>query len=252
MIPDGDLYDFLEHKAAQYQVSAFVDADPISIPHRYTNREDREVAGFFAATLAWGNRAAILKSLGALMLLMDDAPYDYVMNGSYADDARLHRFVYRTFNGVDALCFVKCLRDVLTRFGTLEKAFADDANGDVHKALGLFRQRFFAGHVPGRSAKHLADVRAGSSGKRLNMFLRWMVRPGPVDFGIWKSFEPSSLYLPLDVHTGNVSRRLGLLTRKQNDWKAVDEVTQRLRTFDAADPVKYDFALFGLGVYEKF
>ena len=247
-----ELREFLEFKSTQYNVPEFIATDPVSIPRQFTQREDIEIAGFFAATMAWGNRPAILKALHQLMLMMDNAPSEFIRLSSESDLQRLHKFVYRTFNGLDAVCFVRALKQVYNEYGSLENAFALDSGGDVKKAMELFRQRFFAHNVPGHAGKHLADVASGSAGKRLNMFLRWMVRKGPVDFGIWNAFSIASLYLPLDLHTGNVSRKLGLLTRKQNDWKAVDEVTANLRLLDPLDPVKYDFALFGLGIYEKF
>ncbi len=247
-----ELREFLEFKTTQYNVPEFIASDPVSVPRQFTQREDIEIAGFFAATMAWGNRPAILKALHHLMLMMDNAPSEFIRLSSENDLQRLHKFVYRTFNGLDAVFFIRALKQMYYEYASLENAFTLNSNGDVKKALEMFRQRFFAHEVPGHAGKHLADVANGSAGKRLNMFLRWMVRKGPVDLGIWNAFSPTSLYLPLDLHTGNVSRKLGLLTRRQNDWKAVDEVTANLRLLDPCDPVKYDFALFGLGIYEKF
>lgn len=248
----ADLQDFLDRKVEQYQNNEFIATDPIAIPRMFSNQQDIEIAGFFAATLAWGNRPAILKALHHLMELMDQAPWDFVMNGSDIDLQRLNKFVYRTFNGQDASYFTLCLRQICLQYDGLENAFADGAGGDVKTALALFRQRFFYDMDAGHAGKHVADVTKGASAKRLNMFLRWMVRQGPVDFGIWTSFSPADLYLPLDLHTGNVSRKLELLTRKQNDWKSVEEVTEKLLLLDSSDPIKYDFALFGLGIFEKF
>ena len=252
MMPLDELRDFLEFKTQQYNTPEFIETDPISIPHQFTQKGDIEIAAFFAATLAWGNRPAILKAAANLMQMMDNAPYDFVTSGSENDFRHLDKFVYRTFNGQDAISLTRALNQLYGKYESMENAFSLDANQNVKEALILFRQRLFANQMPGREGKHIADVASGSAAKRLNMFLKWMVRPGPVDFGLWTSFSPANLFLPIDLHTGNVTRKLELLTRKQNDWKAVEEVTANLRKLDPLDPIKYDFALFGLGIFDKF
>lgn len=254
MAPD-ELRDFLEFKTGQYNRPSFIDEDPISIPHLFTRREDIEIAAFMAATLAWGNRKAIVKAGYRLMELMGNSPYEFVMHCGSKDLERLSRFVYRTYNGADAVFFVGALKRLYAQHGGLYAVFVQNWQGGTVYALHTFREMFLNGAVPGlHASKHIANVQKGSSGKRLNMFLRWMVRKDAngVDFGIWNDLGPQNLYLPLDLHTGNVGRKLGILSRKQSDWKAVVEITRALRLMDAADPVKYDFALFGLGIYEKF
>lgn len=248
----AELRDFLEFKTSQYNNPSFIENDPISIPHQFSQKEDIEIAAFLAATLAWGNRKAILKAANQLIQLLEMAPYDFVTNANRKDLSRLNKFVYRTFNGVDAGFFVEALQRVYQIHGGLEAAFTPRQDEGVKDVLIRFRQ-IFMDDIVGRTGKHVADVSKGASAKRLNMFLRWMVRHDHqgVDFGIWKNIDMSQLFLPLDLHTGNISRQLGLLTRKQNDWRAVDEITTVLRQFDAADPVKYDFALFGLGIYNE-
>jgi uncharacterized protein (TIGR02757 family) len=253
MMNTAELRDFLEFKTSQYNNPAFIEADPISIPHLFSHKEDIEIAAFLSAILAWGNRKAILKAAQNLMQTMDMAPYDFVTNASVDDLKGLQRFVYRTFNGEDICFFVQSLQRIYRDNGGLESVMTPREGEGVKEMLIRFRQVFMADSVGVRSGKHIADVSKKASAKRLNMFLRWMVRRdnGGVDFGLWKNIDMSQLYLPLDLHTGNISRQLGLLTRKQNDWQAVEEVTARLREFDANDPVKYDFALFGLGIYNE-
>ena len=232
----------------------------MGIPHRYDRPEDVATAGFFAATLAWGNRKSILRSCGGLLDRMDDAPADFVASAGPRELQRLDDFVHRTFQGEDARRFVLCLRS-LHEDGGLEGAFstafrqAPDTVGrpgikDAGQALHGFKQRFFRDHPAGRTSKHVADPLKGSAAKRICMYLRWMVRPAQrgVDFGLWRDIPLSALRLPLDVHTGNVARELGLLHRKASDWRAVEEVTDVLRMLDPDDPVRYDFALFGMGV----
>jgi uncharacterized protein (TIGR02757 family) len=258
-----DLKPFLEEKYRQYNRNWFIESDPVSIPHLYTRKEDIEIAGFLAATIAWGNRKSILTNANRLMQLMDNTPYDFVINARAADLKPLNTFVHRTFNGVDAVCFIKALRAIYVAHGGMEYAFVSGikkGDTDVGNAIANFRTLFFSAQHPERSRKHVSDPLAGSSSKRLCMYLRWMVRKDEfgVDFGIWPSvnakvsISPAILSCPLDVHSGNVARKLGLLQRTQNDWKAVCELTNNLRTFDPVDPVKYDIALFGLGVFEKF
>jgi uncharacterized protein (TIGR02757 family) len=250
-----ELLQLLNSKYHNYCSSGFIETDPIQIPHLFDTPEDIEIAGFFAATLAWGSRPQIIKCARRLMQLMDDAPADFVRNASPSELKRLEGFVYRTFNGVDAVSFVLSLREILKNHQSLGNFFQQQyqQTNDIYRVLNAFRAQFFSSEAASRSYKHLANVASGSSGKRLNMFLRWMVRHDKyeIDFGLWREIPMSALYLPLDVHSGNTARQLGLLMRKQNDWKAVDEVTSVLRTLDADDPVRFDFALFGLGAFEK-
>jgi uncharacterized protein (TIGR02757 family) len=255
-IPEHLLKEFLDEKYDQYNRPEFITSDPIQIPHRFLLEEDIEISAFLTATIAWGQRKAIISNATRLMNLMGNNPHDFVMNASVGQLAKMETFVHRTFQGVDCLFFIKSLRNIYGKHqglkGVFQRGFRDQ--DDMEFALAEFRKVFFEIDCLPRTFKHISDVSRGSSGKRLNMFLRWMVRNDKrgVDFGLWKDIPASSLHLPLDLHTGNVARKLLLLTRKQDDWKAVSEVTLRLRTFDPLDPVKYDFALFGLGVFEGF
>lgn len=252
---DGALIDFLEEKVLQYNTVFFIEEDPISIPHLFSQKEDIEIAGFLSATIAWGNRKSIVKNARKMVSLLDDDPYDYVINHTAKDMARLKNFVHRTFNGVDFAFFIEALQNIYSHHGGLEKVFKVGLGQDhLQSAISEFKRVFFEITHPPRTLKHIADPMKGSSAKRINMFLRWMVRKDKngVDFGIWNSLSPAQLSCPLDVHTGNIARKLGLLKRKQNDHKAVLELDRQLRLLDPEDPVKYDFALFGLGVFEKF
>ena len=249
----NDLKRLLEDKYLQYNHFDFIENDPIQIPHLFSIKEDKEIAGFFAATLAWGQRKTIIKNATNLMRLMDNAPYHFVLNHTSNDLNTFSKFAHRTFNGTDCCFFVRRLSMIYKQKGGLEAAFADGITkeGDaIDVAIMHFRKVFFGSVTPNRSFKHISNPHRNSSAKRLCMFLRWMVRQDKsgCDFGIWKSIKPAQLCLPLDVHTGKVARSLGLLKRKQDDWKAVTEVTASLREFDHYDPVKYDFALFGMGV----
>lgn len=249
-----ELKDFLDAKVEQYETPDFIEEDPISIPHRYKNSEDIEIAGILTAMISWGNRKAILKSANQMMLALDDAPSDFVRNANQSELDRLGKFYYRTFNGVDMQGMVAGLRHIYLKDGGLKKLFALSGDETVRESIARFRAAMVP-NIETRTYKHIADVNRGAAAKRINMFLRWMARPSNrgVDFGIWSDIIPASkLLLPLDVHTGNVGRAIGILNRKQNDWKAVDEITSALRKMDADDPVKYDFALFGLGIYEHF
>ncbi len=251
----SEIKEFLDEKVEQYNCIAFIENDPISIPHRYTKKQDIEIAGFLAATIAWGRRDLILKKANLLMDLMDDSPYSFLMGTSEKEWSRFENFYYRTFQPEDILYFLKALKSIYKQHDDMEELFSMGiSNGGLRQTIHNFREKFFLFSPMQRTKKHVADVIKGSAGKRINMFLRWMVREDSagVDFGLWKSISPKDLYLPLDVHSGNVARKLGLLQRKQSDWKAVEEVTGMLRKFDVDDPVKYDFALFGLGVNEKF
>ncbi len=252
---DSELKAYLDAQVKRYNCIDFIENDPISIPHRYTCAHDIEIAGFLAATIAWGQRKSIIKSAKQLMDIMDNEPHDFVLNHTKHELAAIDKFVYRTFNSVDCQYFITSLKNIYTNHGGLHKVFADGfaQTGNMHNTLAQFYNIFFELPHQQRTQKHLANVAKGSAGKRLNMYLRWMVRPADtdVDFGLWTDIPTSALYIPLDVHCGNVARQLGLLKRTQNDWRAVDELTTRLRDFCPEDPVKYDFALFGAGVNKE-
>ena len=248
------LKDYLDSKAKYYESELFVDEDPISVPHRFSKKEDIEVSGFFTATISWGNRKAIIKNALNLMHLMDDSPYDFICNHSDEDLASFQKFVHRTFNGEDALFFIKALNKYYRVFKSLETVFLPKpGEQDLMNSIVRFRSRILSLETTGRSGKHIADPSAGSAAKRIHMFLRWMVRSSDrgVDFGIWRRISPSLLSCPLDVHTGTTARALGLISRKQNDLKAVRELDSVLRRFDPYDPVRYDYALFGIGLERK-
>ena len=250
-----ELKDFLDEKSAFYNQPKFIETDPIQVPHQFSKKEDIEIAGFLVATIAWGNRKSIINNGNKLMELMGNAPHDFILNYSEADLALLSNFVHRTFNGDDLKYFVKALRHIYTEKDGLEQLFANFAEPDsLQFAIHSFKREFFALPHLDRTKKHVSDPLRNSAAKRINMFLRWMVRPNDtgVDFGIWSSLSPAQLSCPLDVHTGNIARKLGLLKRKQNDGKALNELDTALRKMDPNDPVKYDFALFGLGAFESF
>jgi len=251
-----EIREFLEEKANQYNKPEFIEKDPVLIPRSFSRKENIEISAFLASTIAWGNRASILKNGCHLMSLMDNDPFHFITASSESERKRVSRFVHRTINGEDMLFFIESLRNIYLHLGGLEEVFYYpwQKSGNVRTALIHFHQLFFSIPYPQRSRRHIADVAKDSAAKRLNLFLRWMVRSDDkgVDLGIWKKIPASSLMLPLDVHTGRVARKLGLLYRNQNDWKAVEEVTAVLREFDPLDPVKYDFALFGLGIFEGF
>jgi uncharacterized protein (TIGR02757 family) len=250
------LRQFLEEKYLQYNNPSFIPCDPISIPHRFTSSHDREVSGFLTATIAWGRRDLILRSSNTLLQAMDSVPYEFIMSAGKDDLERFSRYVHRTFNGTDCIYFIRGLKHIYSNFNSMEDVVLQGINksGSLKEGISHLRQLFFAENHEVRTEKHFADVERGAAGKRINMFLRWMVRKdnNGVDFGIWKKIDQAMLYIPIDFHSGNTARQLGLLTRKINDWKAVEELTAILREFDPSDPVKYDFALFGLGVNEKF
>lgn len=249
----SEIYQLLEEKFIQFNQTSFIENDPISIPHLFSAKEDIEIAGFLAATIAWGQRKTIVTNARKMIQLMDDAPYDFILHHEDKDLWRLKGFVHRTFNSEDFEFFVKALQHIYINQGGLESVFARNAE-NMQQSIHYFKKVFFEIDHPQRSTKHIADPLKKSSAKRINMFLRWMCRndKSGVDFGIWKSISPKHLMCPLDVHSGNVARKLGLLTRTQNDWQAVEELTYQLRKFDKNDPVKYDFSLFGLGVFEGF
>lgn len=249
-----ELKSFLDFKVEQYNTPEFLASDPVQIPHQFSKKEDIEIAGFLTATIAWGNRKSILTNAGKLMELLDRAPYDFIMNHQENDLERFEGFVHRTFNKVDAAYFIKSLGNIYKNHQGIEGVFSKYQEGEtLQPAIHHFKNVFFEIPHPKRTEKHVSDPLKNSAAKRLNMFLRWMVREdtGGVDFGIWKTISPSVLSCPLDVHSGNVARKLKLIRRKANDAKALAELDQNLRKLDPKDPVKYDFALFGLGVFEK-
>jgi uncharacterized protein (TIGR02757 family) len=246
-----ELKAFLDDRAQRYENQNFLDSDPIQLPHRFTRKEDIEIMAFLIASIAWGNRTAIIKSGERLLEIMENDPYHFVM--SYSE--RPLTFVHRTFNGEDLNAFFVSLQRIYKQFGTLEGAFlVTDPEPNAFKRIVNFRTLFTQEPFPHRTLKHIANPAKGSSAKRINMFLRWMVRPNDsgVDFGLWRQIPISELRIPLDVHTGNVARKLGLLTRAQNDWKSLEEIHEYLDKCDSSDPCKYDYALFGLGVFERF
>jgi uncharacterized protein (TIGR02757 family) len=251
-----ELKEFLDHKVDVYNTPDFIPHDPIQIPHRFTNVDDIAISGFLVATIAWGNRKSIINNANKLMDLMDNSPADFVQNFQPADLDRFEGFVHRTFNANDCKMFLRALQNIEKQDGGLENAFAKayHSSSNLQEGISKFKQRFFeTDHLP-RTQKHVSDPMKNSSAKRINMYLRWMVRKDDhgVDFGIWDQIPMSGLSLPLDVHTGNISRKLKLLKRKQNDAKAVLELDLALRKLDPIDPVKYDFALFGLGAFNDF
>lgn len=250
-----DLKEFLDEKVDLYNRPAFIESDPISIPHQFTRKPDIEIAGFLAATIAWGNRKMILRNANRIMDLLDHSPYDFIMNSSEDEFQRIGSFVHRTFNSTDLSFFLKALRHIYKNKSGLEAIFNTSQTADsMQPAIHELHKVFFELPHEKRTEKHVSDPYKGSSAKKLNMYLRWMVRKDNkgVDFGIWDSISPSILSCPLDIHSGNIARKLGILKRKQNDAKAVAELDDVLRSFNPEDPVKYDFALFGLGAIERF
>lgn len=258
MLSQQKLKDFLDEKVRRYNASDFIADDPITIPHRFSKKQDIEIAGFFAAILAWGNRKSIIQSCNTLMERMDQAPYEFCLSHSSKELKRLLGFKHRTFNETDLLCLVQFFHRHYSKHASLETAFAQGLlPGDetVENALTGFHNEVFGmpGEYEERTRKHIATPAKKSACKRLNMYLRWMVRQDRkgVDFGLWKKIKPAQLVCPLDVHVARVARKLGLLHRTQNDWQAALELTHNLRQLNPIDPVQYDFALFGLGVVEK-
>ncbi|MGB5821301.1 MAG: TIGR02757 family protein [Saonia sp.] len=251
----GELKEFLDNKVVQYNHPKFLESDPLQIPHLFTRKEDIEISAFLTATIAWGNRKSIINNARRMMELLDNTPYQFVMQYQESDLEKVSPFVHRTFNGEDFGYFIRSLRNIYRNHGGLEDAFAKNITKDsLQPAISDFKRLFFELPHPKRTTKHVSDPIKGSAAKRINMFLRWMVRDATtqVDFGLWKKITPSQLSCPLDVHSGTVARKLKLLKRKQNDAKALMELDTNLRKLDSQDPVKYDFALFGLGVFEKF
>jgi len=251
---ENDLKEFLEIKVELYNSPSFIVNDPISIPHLFTKKQDIEIAGFFAAVFAWGNRTTIISKSKELMQLMSNSPHEFCLHHSVKELKQLSGFKHRTFNTTDLLYFIEFFKYHFSKYKSLETAFTQHGK-TVEEMLSGFHHYFFSlENIPSRTKKHIATPERKSSCKRLNMFLRWMVRQDNkgVDFGIWKSISPSRLICPIDLHVARVTRRLAILKRKQTDWQAAIELTEYLRTLDKNDPVKYDFALFGLGVMEKY
>ncbi len=272
-----DLKAFLDKKSEQYNNPSFIKEDPVSIPHSFTKKQDIEIAAFFAATFAWGNRISIINKSKELMCMMDNAPYQFVTQHKEIHLKKFLYFKHRTFNTTDLLHFIQFLKHHYQHYKSLEAAFFPPLHsvkreikaaffpplhpverglgGEVEQALIHFHNYFFSlEHSPSRTKKHISTPQKKSACKRLNMFLRWMVRKDKngVDFGIWKKISHAQLICPIDVHVARVAKRLNLLQRKQADWQAALELTEHLKKFDANDPVKYDYALFGLGIIEKF
>jgi uncharacterized protein (TIGR02757 family) len=250
-----ELKDFLDAKVALYNNPTFIDLDPIQIPHSYTRKEDIEISGFLSAIISWGNRTSIVKNAKCMLAYMGYSPYDFIINHKEHHLKQIEGFVHRTFNSVDLLTFIEGLKHLYKHKNGLEGIFVKyQTNASLQPAIHELKKEFFTIPHLERTRKHLPDPLAGSAAKKINMFLRWMVRKDDkgVDFGLWKSIPPSVLSCPLDVHSGNVARKLGILRRGQNDAKAVSELDKVLRKMDRDDPVKYDFALFGLGAIERF
>ncbi len=250
-----ELKEFLDEKAALYEKPDFIPLDPIQIPHRFTIKEDIEIAGFLAATISWGNRKSIINSANRLMDIVGQSPHDFVMSYTQEDTHLLSNFVHRTFNAIDLDTFIRSLQNIYTNHEGLEQVFANPiSQNSLQTAISEFKKVFFEIPHQQRTQKHVSDPLRNSAAKRINMFLRWMVRDASagVDLGIWNSIPSAALSCPLDVHTSTIARKLGLLSRKQNDAKTLKELDTSLRKMDAVDPVKYDFALFGLGAIEKF
>lgn len=250
-----ELKEFLDTKVFEYNQPIFIESDPIQIPHQFSLKEDIEIAAFLTAIIAWGKRKMIINNANKILNYLGNSPYDFVMNHNKNQLNKIEGSIHRTFNAIDFQFFIKSLQNIYQNHQGLEAVFAKHAQKEtLQPTIHQFKKVFFEIEHPSRTQKHISDPIKNSAAKRINMFLRWMVRNDNtgVDFGIWKTLSPSQLSCPLDVHSGNVARKLGLLTRKQNDAKALLELDTNLRKMDADDPVKYDFALFGLGVFEKF
>lgn len=247
-----DLKNFLDEKYQEYNNVKFIEDDPIQIPHLFTNHKDIEIAGFLTSIISWGNRKSIINNAKKMMNLLDNSPYDFIKNCKDSEIKKLE-FVHRTFNSIDFRFFLHSLKNIYTQNESMEDIFLDDDSNFMFDGIINFRKIFFSVNHEKRSQKHISNPLKNSCCKRINMFLRWMVRNDQnVDFGIWKKIKKSKLSCPLDVHTGRVARKLGLINRKQNDFKSLCELDKNLRLLDKDDPVKYDFSLFGLGMYEGF
>ena len=253
-LSNNELKEFLDSKYLQYNQKKFIESDPIQVPHNFTFKKDIEISSFLTATIAWGQRKTIIKNSFKMMNLLDNSPYDYIINSTEKEIDKLN-IKHRTFNEIDFRYFIKRLKYIYKEYGNLENIFFENVkNNTLHNSIHNFKSLFFKNNFPLRTTKHISDPYKGSACKRINMFLRWMVRKDSngVDFGIWNKISPSYLSCPLDVHSGRVARKLGILNRTQNDHKAVLELDKKLRILDSNDPVKYDFSLFGLGVFEGF
>ncbi len=251
----AELKEFLDEKVVLYNNPKFIESDPIQIPHLFSKKEDIEIAAFLAATISWGNRTMIIKNSYKMMELLDNSPHDFILNHQEEDLKPFENFVHRTFNSIDFKQFIRSLKHIYLHHKGLENVLSiNDNSKNYQTTIHKFKKLFFEIEHQQRTQKHVSDPLKNSAAKRINMFLRWMVRndKAGVDFGIWDTHNPANLSCPLDVHSGNVARKLKLLSRKQNDWKALTELDKSLRKLDKNDPVKYDFALFGLGVFEKF
>jgi len=247
--------EFLEEKARLYESPEFIKLDPIKILHRFNKKEDIEISGFLTSTISWGNRKTIIKNSMKIIQLLDNSPHEFILNHQDNDLKIFDGFVHRTFNSEDLKYFIKSLKNIYLNHNGLENLFYKNiVDHKLQISIHSFRKIFFELKHEKRTRKHISDPFNGSASKRLNMFLRWMVRSpkNGVDFGIWKKIKPSQLSCPLDIHSGKVARKLGLIKRKQNDYKSLQELDLNLRSYDPIDPVKFDFALFGLSVYEKF
>ncbi len=272
-----DIIEFLLESADFHEKNAFIEYDPICIPHRFHLKQDIEIIGFIVSCIAWGNRKSIIRSGELLCGLMEDSPFDYIRNATQKDFKKLHQFVHRTFNGIDLSYFCRFLQYHYSQNDSLECAFnrkakntseiegnSDNSNKrkspnssssklePIEAALIEFREYFFSLEHPHRTEKHISSVQKNSACKRLNMFLRWMIRKNsPVDFGIWQSFESKDLYLPLDVHVLRVANQLNLIDGVVANWQSCKDITALMRTILPNDPVKLDFALFGIGIEQK-
>ncbi|MCC6258366.1 MAG: TIGR02757 family protein [Chitinophagaceae bacterium] len=252
------LIQFLNKKVEEYNRPDFIEVDPIFVPHQFSNNPDREIAGFFSALFAWGNRKTIINKSLELMRLMDNAPYSFCTQHQEKDRKHLVHFKHRTFNSTDLFYFLDFLKQHYAQHHSLEDAFIKDwdpKEKNIERGLAGFYRTFFSlPYIPERTRKHIATPERKSACKRLNMYLRWMVRKdkGGVDFGIWKNINQSQLIIPVDVHVARVARSLNLISRKQNDWITALELTETLKELDPADPVKYDFALFAMGIHEQY
>ncbi|MEI6815541.1 MAG: TIGR02757 family protein [Bacteroidota bacterium] len=252
----GEIKELMDERAHLYNQKAFISNDPISIPHQFEMKEDIEISGFLTATISWGQRTSIIRTANELMDRMDRAPFDFIINHDDEERNDFKDFVYRTFNGVDMVFYLKSLQNIYKNKGGIHAIFSANhsfADTNLEHGIRAFRKVFFELEHEHRTEKHFSDISKNSAAKRMNMFLRWMVRADDkgVDFGLWKDLNASQLLCPLDTHSGRVARAFGLLERKQNDWQAVIELTENLKKMDSQDPVKYDFALFGMGVNEE-
>jgi len=254
---DNDLRSFLDEQVDRFNTAKFIPTDPISIVHKFTKQQDIEIMGFWVAMLAWGQRVTIINKSNELIDLMDGSPYDFIIGHKEIDRKRFEHFKHRTFNYTDTLYFLEFFQNYYSQNDSLEDLFSNGINKTaqtVEQGLVSFHETFFAlPDAPQRTRKHVSTPLRKSTCKRLNMFLRWMVRKDKkgVDFGIWKKIKPSQLLMPLDVHVDKVARRFGLISRKQRDWQTVLELTDKMRAYDPTDPVKYDYALFGLSAFKE-